>query len=214
MPNNTKSPKSSKSGGSNKTLKTTIPEKPEIDIQDIKNKAETKANQLEITLNKIFTDNVPFNLSKSTKQWIATYLPWISFIAGVIGIIVLINLWQISQGSNFLNNYVTHLAEQSGKTIQLPKTNLFWWLAFIGLVAQSGLMLIAFSKLKAYSKKGWDLLFYSSLISAITIVISLLGNMRSLSGSILGVISLIISWYLLFQIRELYSTGKKSKKAK
>lgn len=204
MSNNTKSPKPKKL---NKASKTTAhkPDKPEIDIQDIKNKAKNKTNRLETVLNGIFADNAPFNLSNSTKQWIATYLPWISFISGVMGIIVLINLWQISQGSNFLNNYVTQLAEQSGKTIQLPKTNIFWWLAFIGLAIQSGLILTAFSKLKAYSKKGWDLLFYSSLISAVTTVVSLLGNMRSVSGTILGAVSLIVSWYLLFQIRELYT---------
>ena len=69
------------------------------------------------------------------------------------------------------------------------------------MVAQAVLLLMAYQKLKVHQKAGWNLIFYSSLVSLVTGALYLLTpyyGATSLVGVLIGV---VIGWWLLFQIR-------------
>jgi hypothetical protein len=76
-------------------------------------------------------------------------------------------------------------------------------------IANSVLLLMAFNPLKNKAMRGWVFLFWSEMLSAVDIVLSLLqGQTGSLVG---GVIGLAIGLYILFEIRGSYTGSPKTK---
>ena len=70
---------------------------------------------------------------------------------------------------------------------------------------------MAIMPLKEKQKRGWDLLFLASLISAAGLLISALFSGWMLVSNLFGlVIGLAISWYLLFELRGQYVSDSKS----
>ena len=70
---------------------------------------------------------------------------------------------------------------------------------------------MAIMPLKEKRKRGWDLLFLASLISAAGLLISALFSGWMLVSNLFGlVIGLAISWYLLFELRGQYVSDSKS----
>lgn len=68
------------------------------------------------------------------------------------------------------------------------------FLAALIWLASSVLMLLSYTGLKAKKANGWNMLFWSE-------VVSLVGSVLSVSGLLSGVIGALIAFYLLFQIK-------------
>lgn len=68
-------------------------------------------------------------------------------------------------------------------------------IATLGWLASSVMMILAYPGLKAGKTSGWDLLFWSQMVSVITSIIGI---------SIGSVIGALIGFYLLFQIKPKY----------
>ena len=128
------------------------------------------------------TPHLPHHL----RETIASIAPWLALIGGVFGIVT---VW----GAGALSILLSFSFFGMG-------SEFLWMLALLILLAASILDLLAFSPLRARSKRGWNLLFYGVLLQAVSTVANLLIGYASLGG----IIGLLIGLWLLFEMRGLY----------
>jgi len=136
---------------------------------------EKKATDLIATLDTFFKQ-AP-KLPSSATDVLVKIAPWLSLIFGILGVIGGLSLLGLSP-----------LAMLSGFHANVLITGV------VSIVA-SVLMLMAYAKLVKREYKGWELLFWSEVVSAVSAVVALS------VGSVLGV---LIGFYLLFQIKSYY----------
>jgi hypothetical protein len=125
----------------------------------------------------------PFQIPDGGKEWIVKYGPWIT----VVLLILSLPLILIALGIGTVLVPFAGVGYATG----------FGYLAILTLVTV-GLQVAALPGLFARKMSGWNLIFYSRIVSFIG---SLL--MGALISAILGA---LISLYILFQIRPLYRT--------
>ena len=82
------------------------------------------------------------------------------------------------------------------------------WVAFIVLLAEAAIYLLAFTGLKAVKKVGWNWLFIGSVVNVVYGIVVLFTDYGGVGHLIGAVIGAAIGWYFLFQIRDRY-LGKK-----
>ena len=138
------------------------------------------------TLEHYFVTKAPFQIPANIKEFIVKYGPWLMVVLLVVmipGILVLIGLSGL--GVTF-------------GTIYSPAYMASGWsfYAIFALVAFV-LNLLALPGLFKRKLSGWNLIFYSTLVSFLGSIL-----MMNIIG---GLISVIISLYILFQIRSYYS---------
>jgi hypothetical protein len=123
----------------------------------------------------------PFQLPPKVKEAIVKFGPWI----GLVLIILSLPFLLLALG---LGAFLLPLAGASAHGIGI---------AWIVLLVQVGLTIAALPGLFARKMSGWRLAFYSRLVAILTSL--LLGNV--VGAIVVGLISL----YVLFQIRTLYT---------
>lgn len=123
----------------------------------------------------------PFQLPPAAREWIVSYGPWIIVALIVIGVPTV--LLALGVGAALLPFSGGVYAGTFGLTALM-------------VVVQIGLRAIALPGLFARKLSGWTMLFYAQIASFVFSV---------LSGAIVsGAVSLVLSMYVLFQIRSLY----------
>lgn len=125
----------------------------------------------------------PFQIPDAGKEWIVKYGPWIT----VVMLILSLPLLLIALGIGTVLVPFAGVGYATG----------FGYLAILTLVTV-GLQVAALPGLFARKMSGWNLVFYSRIVSFVG---SLL--MGALISAILGA---LISLYILFQIRPLYKS--------
>lgn len=139
--------------------------------------------QLEDTLNIYFGQKAPA-LPENIKEFIVKYGPWVTLVLlvlaavpllGVIGLGALLSPIALMSGVSYGGMYLLTLA---------------FSVAVIVLEA------IAIPKLLKRQKSGWNLVFYASILSSISSLLS-----RDIFGLVIGT---LISFYILFQVRSYY----------
>lgn len=135
--------------------------------------------RLEEALDDVLVKNFPHRLSKATCGTLAAIAPW---LLGVAGLFLTYGIW----------------------------TNRFEFLPSVIMSGSIGVLyLIAFPSLMARRKVGWDLVFYAALIDLLNgVVETIRGDYFIISLAALA-LGQFIGFYLLFQIRSEYHTGKK-----
>ena len=123
----------------------------------------------------------PFQIPDDAKEWIVQYGPWITVVLLVLAVPPLLIVLGIGAA----------LTPFGGTGYATGFTYVT-----IVLVVQLGLMVAALPGLFARKMSGWRLLFYAQILR---FVFSLLSG--SLFGAVVGV---VLSMYLLFQVRPLY----------
>lgn len=122
-------------------------------------------------------------LPRGGREFIVTVTPWLALIFGVLGVIAgVVGLGLFT----FLAPFAMLGAAKgvgSGFVVVL-----------VGLVS-SVLLLMAFPGVKNKRISGWKLLYYSEVIGLVANVVSL---------SVFGVLSTLIGFYFLYQIRSYY----------
>jgi hypothetical protein len=137
------------------------------------------------TMNEWF-DKAP-SLPKSWKSGLVTITPWIAIIFGILGI--------VSGGSGLLTlTAASPFAAMAGASMMNELGGGV--VASVILLISSVLLLAAFPGTKARKMGGWNLLFWSE-------VVSLVGSLIGFSF-VSGIIGALIGFYLLFQIRPFY----------
>ena len=139
--------------------------------------------QLEAFLEEYMVKKAPFAIPQSGKEIIVKIAPYLIIIFAILAVPVIIaglGLSAILAPVAMMGGY-----NPMGAYVSL----LFTMVAFV-------IEIMAVPSLLSRSIKGWNFVFYASIVS--------------LAGSILsfniigGIIGAIIGWYILFQVRELY----------
>lgn len=143
--------------------------------------------QLEDFLNLYLVKKAPA-LPKNWKEFIVKISPWLVIVGAVLAAWALIGLFTAMSN---LNAAAPYAAAMSQITIG-PQ----FYISIALSIAVIVLELLALPGLFARTKKGWNLVFYASLVSAVSSLISM--NIGSL------IIGTLLSLYILFQIREYY----------
>ncbi|TLU88334.1 MAG: hypothetical protein FDX30_02580 [Chlorobium sp.] len=148
-------------------------------------------SQLEALLDDYMVNKAPFTLPKEVKEFIANVSPYLVIIFAVLALPVIFAALGITA-------FLSPFAALGGYGLY----GFSWgYHAIVGLAVALITMvleIIAVPGMFKRTRKAWTLLFYAS-------VISLIGSVISLSGIISGIIGAIIGWYILFQVKELYT---------
>jgi hypothetical protein len=168
--------------------------------------------ELENQLDKLFGKKGPVQLPENAKKTLVEWLPWINVVFGVLQLWAAWALWQLGHALNNFVNYTNTLSQVYGTGQVVNQLDTFYWVSLIVLVLDAVLILAAFPGLKARSKaKGWNLLFYATLVNLAYGVVRLFTSIGSGPGSLVGsVIGAAIAFFFLFQVRDYYN-GHKAK---
>lgn len=147
---------------------------------------KNKAGALEAMLVPIFA-NLP-HLPENWKQVLTKIISYLALVFGVLGVIGLIGAGAIAA----LLSPLLMLSKGFFGIVQI--------LTLLFSFATAILSIMAFKPLKAMRKQGWDYLFYSLVISTISTLVGIL----TMYGSSKGIIMILITTYVLFEIREKY----------
>lgn len=163
---------------------------------------------LEKSLNDLFVKQAP-ELPSNGKKALVEYLPWINLILGLLTLYTVYVMWHWAHLANNLINYANSLsAAYGGPTVATSRMTVGIWLGLGVLAVEALLYLAAFPATRDRKKSGWDLMFYALLINVVYGVVILFtsyGGVSSLIGTLIGS---AIGLYLLFQIRDSYSSAK------
>ncbi len=134
--------------------------------------------------------NTP-HLPHSARTTLVNIAPWIALIFGVLGLIATIMA---------LLALPMLLAMPFGAYLSGG-----WFIVMILSLILGGLAslcdLLAYKPLTHHKKKGWDFLFCGATLSAISMILNLFMS----SGNLLGILGMLIGYWLLFEVRSLYS---------
>lgn len=139
--------------------------------------------KLENTLKVYFVDKAPFQLPPAVKEAIVQFGPWITLVLLILALPVIF-------AALGLTAVLMPFSAASGAHTEINYLSVI--LSVIVLILEG----LALPGLFRRSKSGWNLLFYSSIVSAIDNLITF-----NIGGLVLG---LLIGWYILFQIRSYY----------
>jgi hypothetical protein len=140
-------------------------------------------------------------IPENGRNWLADNAWWLALLGGVLSLWALWGAWQASQYANQIGLW----ADQIGRAYGVPTTSsqlgVMWYVALAAIAVQAVFMFLAFQALKEHKKSGWNLLFYSSLVSVVVGLAYLFVpayGVGSLIGMLLGT---AIGWYVLFNVR-------------
>jgi hypothetical protein len=141
-------------------------------------------NELLNSLDKALTDvfaKAPA-LPKSARDVIVKIAPWAALLFGVMGALALLP----ALGITAMATPWMMLAGRAG---------LMVWVAWGILAANVVLDLMAVQPLMARKMRGWQLMFYASLLGALT---------NLLNFSLGGLVGVAIGWYILYGVKKSY----------
>ena len=153
---------------------------------------------LEKWLYDLLVAKAPYTLPKSVADWIGKYAPWLTLVVGVLMVFSLVSLWQVM---NYANSVLSAYAMYVGHPVG---TSMWFWPAFIVLVAQVVVMFVSVPLLLKQQRKGWLLVFYADLISVVYGILNAI-LYSSFGSFLMTIVASIIGLYFLFQVRYYYA---------
>lgn len=144
--------------------------------------------QLEETLEVYLVKKAPFSIPENWKELIVRFAPYLT----ILGIIVSVPaVFAVLGPGALVSPFTAFLGPRYALSYSFN-----YVLSMVALVVVIVLGAMAVPGLFKRQEKAWRLLFYSSLVSALS---GILG--RDLIGTI---IVALLSWYILFQVKEYY----------
>lgn len=135
--------------------------------------------------------NLP-HLPKGLVDFLVSITPWLAGLAGILSILG--GLSSVS-GQQRVNRFMSNL---------IGISNTYWLLSGIISIIVGVLLLLAFSHLRNKKIEGWMLLFWADILGVIHSVLAIVYLNSSLVGTI---ISVLIGFYILFEIKPAYKKG-------
>ncbi len=170
---------------------------------------------VEKSLGELFK-NAP-KMSEKARQSFAKYMPWIALVFGVLQLLAALTFWRAGHRLNALYDWANEVNRLYGTGVSTHSSlGLFYWLALIVLAASALILLAAYPGLAARKKSGWDWLFLGTLVNLAYGVVSIFvddyygGGFGRLVSALIGS---AISFYLLYQVRDIYTGKKEAPKA-
>lgn len=167
-----------------------------------------KSDQLEITLDNIFEKNAP-KLPANARKAIVEWAPWVALVVGILTLWGAWALWSWAHVANDLVNYANQLSVAYGGTPVMDTRMTLWvWIGMVTLVIEGALYILAFfGGLREHKKSGWNYLYWGALVNVAYAVISLFTG-YGFGGFLGSMIGSVIGFWLLFQVRSLYTGGR------
>lgn len=153
------------------------------------NSLGSQAAALENALAPLFA-KLP-HLPHNVRQTLVSIAPWLALIFGVLGLFTVLSALAMIP---VLLSMPFGAAAMGGSYLPI----------FIGLIlgaVAAVLDLLAWKPLTAHKKKGWNLLYYGNILSVVSSVI----NMAFGYSGFGGLIGALIGFWLLFEVRSLYT---------
>jgi hypothetical protein len=147
-----------------------------------------EVTKLESILEGYMVKKAPFQIPAEGKEFIAKISPYLIIIGAVMFIPALLALLGIGA-------VLSPFAMMGGGYGMMGGYGA-WSISLVFGVVAFALEIMALSGLFKRTKASWRLVYYATLVS-------LLGSIVSFN-IIGGIIGAIISWYILFQVKELY----------
>lgn len=154
---------------------------------DFKAQAEKNMSALENWLAPLFA-KAP-HIPKSGRDVLTGIAPWLALIGGVVGIMGILSYYSLSMVAGPFSYLSMGGTMYPGSMISM---------IFLGIGAV--LELLAFKPLLARKKKGWNFLFYSVVAMTVYMVLEMFIGY----GNIMNIIGIVISFWLLFEVRDSY----------
>lgn len=135
------------------------------------------------------------------KKWLGDNAWWLALIGGILSLWGAWGFWNASQYVSTIGRWADDISRVTGVDYGTSSLGFAWYVALAAMVLQGVLLLMAFQKLKVHQKSGWNLLFYSSLVSLVMGVVYIMVPGYG-AGSLIGTaIGAVIGWFFLFQAR-------------
>lgn len=168
---------------------------------------DTQPAGLEKWVDETFNKKAPFKFPENFRTWLADNAWWLVLIGAILTLWSVWGAWQAAMYTSEIVNWANEMSRAYGGPVTTPQLGLFWYLAVAGLVIQCVMYFMASSKLREHKKSGWNLLFYASLVSLVVGLLYLFSSYFG-AGSFIGtLIGTAIGWYVLFQIRDKFTTA-------
>ncbi|MBI2025934.1 MAG: hypothetical protein HYT06_00985 [Candidatus Levybacteria bacterium] len=127
-------------------------------------------------------------LPKGASDFIVNIAPWLSLIFGVLSILVGVSAF------GFLAVLSPFAAVAGAGAYAI--TGL---LSSVVLLVEGVILVVAFPSLRSRVQRGWNLLFWSLVLSVVSSVLSL-----NVFGVVQSVVGALIGYYFLYQIKSYY----------
>jgi hypothetical protein len=170
--------------------------------------------QLEHTLDEMLVKKAPFQLPEGVRQGLVKVLPWLTLLGGAL---TLLGVWGLFQAATLVDRWAGVASELGvswgvGTYVAPSAMTPLLWVSLVILLAEAILFFVAFPALQKYQKKGWNILFWVSLVNIAQGIVQTVAyaNVYFNFGTLLmSVLSTLLGLYLLFQIRAYYTGEKK-----
>jgi len=167
-----------------------------------------KTDDLEAKLNETLAANAP-KLSSDSKKSLVNWAPFLSFALGIVVLWGLIAIWQWAHVVNEFSRYAHDICSTyAGQGCGVVHRLGFWvWVSFVVLFCEALLYLVAVPLLRKRRKQGWNYLFYAALLSLAYACLNLLNGYGGVTAFFWGVTLTAIGLWLLFSIRDSYTSA-------
>lgn len=147
------------------------------------------------------------HLPKGITKFLASLLPWVAGFVGVVSILSALVLTPLVFG---LEAAVNTMARQMGIVpAGYEGEGIVYYLVSIVILVMIGwLYVAAFGPLRRKEAIGWTYIFWGNIISVVQVVV---GIIFIGSNIVTSVISVLIGFYVLFEMKPLFSKSKQSK---
>jgi hypothetical protein len=162
-------------------------------------------------LEPFFKNLPPF--SHKTKNWFYRYLSIVALIVGILFGLYALSFWQTGHTS-IIGPNTTYT--QSGLPINpIYNLNIFYYINFILLLVNTVIFIVAYFSLRSKTDNGWLTVFSGLLVYVLYGVFALFSPIDGgLGAFIMTLIFCFIGFYILYQIKPLYTVKLKAKKVK
>ena len=148
-----------------------------------KSTAMTSLSNLEETLNGYFVKKAPFQLPAGVKEFLVAFGPWFALIGLVLALPVM--LAAIGLGA-----FLAPFAVLGGANATVFGLGTFF--SLVALVLEA----MALPGLFKRKKSGWNLLFYSTIVSVVGSLVTF--------QLVTAALNAVIGGYFIFQVRSMY----------
>ncbi len=158
--------------------------------------------QFEAWLYDTLVVKAPYQLPTTAKDWIVRYGPWITL---VLGVLLALTVIPAVMAAVAVTSYTTSVMGGIYGAAVAASVGPMFYLALVVLAVQLVIMFMSVPMLLKQQRKGWMLVFYSSIVSLAYSVLNTFSYGFFNFGSLLmGLVGATIGLYFIFQIRSYY----------
>jgi len=163
--------------------------------------------QIETKLDELLVKKAPFQLPESARMNLVKAMPWLTLIGGVLAALGVWSLYRVVTVVDSLTTYYNSLGYAT--PLQTQSVSPLLWVSLLMLAIEAIMFFVAFPALKQRAKKGWNILYWVSLLNVAYALVYLVADMN-LGSFIFSLIGSLVGLYVLFQIRSHYMLASKA----